>query len=140
SLVSLAGGILNTWSRFAIPALTPSLLNLSFIFCALFLAPYFDPPVMVLAWAVFAGGVIQLAFQLPALARMRMTPMATLKFFDPGVKRILVVMGPAVIGVSVAQISLLINTIIASFLGDGPVSWLTYADRLMEFPNGLLGV
>src|SRR5262249_24428783 len=94
SLVSLAGGILNTWSRFAIPALTPSLLNLSFIFCALFLAPYFDPPVMVLAWAVFAGGVLQLAFQLPALARIRMTPRPTLKFFDPGVKRILVLMGP----------------------------------------------
>ena len=140
SLVSLAGGILNTWSRFAIPALTPSLLNLSFIFGALFFAPYFEPSVMVLAWAVFAGGVLQLALQVPALARIGMLPLPKVKLSDPGVKRILALMAPAVVGVSVAQISLLINTIIASFLGNGPVSWLVYADRLMEFPNGLLGV
>ncbi len=140
SLVSFAGGILNTWSRFAIPALTPTLLNLSFIFGALFFAPYFNPPVMVLAWAVFVGGVLQLALQVPALVRIGMLPRPRLGFSDPGVRRILVLMGPAVIGVSVAQISLLINTIIASYLGDGRVSWLYYADRLMEFPTGLLGV
>lgn len=140
SLVSFAGAVLNTWSRFAIPAFTPSLLNLSFIACALFLAPYFRPSVMVLAWAVFAGGVLQLALQVPALARIGMLPRPQFKPSDPGVRRILVLMAPALVGVSVAQISLLINTIIASFLGDGPVSWLTYADRLMEFPNGLLGV
>ena len=140
SLVSLAGGVLNTWSRFVIPALTPTLLNLSFIFGALFAAPYFDPPAMVLAWAVFAGGALQLAFQIPALARIGMLPRPRLGFSDPGVRRILVLMGPAVLGVSVAQVSLLINTIIASFLGDGRVSWLYYADRLMEFPTGLLGV
>jgi putative peptidoglycan lipid II flippase len=140
SLVSLAGGILNTWSRFAIPALTPTLLNLSFIFGALFGAPYFDPPAMVLAWAVLAGGVLQLAFQVPALARIGMLPRPRLDFWEPGVRRILVLMGPAVLGVSVAQISLLINTIIASYLGDARVSWLYYADRLMEFPTGLLGV
>src|SRR6266851_4424754 len=140
SLVSLAGGILNTWSRFVIPALTPSLLNLACIFGALFLAPYFDPPVMVLAWAVFAGGVLQLALQVPALARIGMLPRPRLSFTDPGVRRILLLMGPAVLGVSVAQVSLLINTIIASFLGDGRISWLYYADRLMEFPTALLGV
>jgi len=140
SLVSLAGGILNTWSRFAIPALTPALLNLAFIVGALFFAPYFEPPVMVLAWAVFAGGILQLGFQVPALARIGMLPRPRLDLWEPGVKRILTLMGPAVIGVSVAQISLLINTIIASFLGDGPVSWLYYADRLMEFPTALLGV
>jgi putative peptidoglycan lipid II flippase len=140
SLVSLAAGVLNTWSRFAIPALTPTLLNLSFIFGALFATPYFEPPAMVLAWAVFAGGVLQLALQLSALARIGMLPRPRLGFSDPGVRRILVLMGPAVIGVSVAQVSLLINTIIASFLGDGRVSWLYYADRLMEFPTGLLGV
>jgi putative peptidoglycan lipid II flippase len=140
SLVSFAGGVLNTWSRFAIPALTPTLLNLSFIFAALFGAPYFDPPAMVLAWAVLAGGVLQLAFQIPALARIGMLPRPRLDFWEPGVKRILVLMGPAVLGVSVAQISLLINTIIASYLGDGRISWLVYADRLMEFPTGLLGV
>src|SRR5436190_21103557 len=116
SLVSLAGGVLNTWSRFAVPALTPTLLNLSFIFGALFLAPYFDPPVMVLAWSVFAGGVAQLAFQVPALARIGMLPRLRIPVLDPGVKRILILMGPAVLGVSVAQISLLINTIFASFL------------------------
>ena len=140
SLVSLAGGVLNTWSRFAVPALTPTLLNLSFIFGAVFLAPYFDPPVMVLAWSVFAGGVLQLAFQVPALAKIGMLPRPRPAFSDPGVRRILGLMGPAAIGVSVAQISLLINTIIASWLGDGPISWLSYADRLMEFPNGLFGV
>jgi putative peptidoglycan lipid II flippase len=140
SFVSLAGGILNTWSRFAIPALTPTLLNLSFIVGALFFAPYFDPPAMVLAWSVFAGGILQLAFQIPALTRVGMLPRPRLEFWEPGVKRILVLMGPAVLGVSVAQISLLINTIIASYLGDGRVSWLYYADRLMEFPTGLLGV
>jgi putative peptidoglycan lipid II flippase len=140
SLVSLAGGVLNTWSRFAIPALTPTLLNLSFIFGALFGAPYFDPPAMVLALSVFAGGILQLVLQIPALARIGMLPRPRLALSDPGVRRILVLMGPAVIGVSVAQVSLLINTIIASFLGDGRVSWLYYADRLMEFPTGLLGV
>ena len=140
SLVSLAGGILNTWSRFAIPALTPTLLNVSFIFCALLLAPYFHPPVMVLAWAVLGGGVLQLALQLPYLAKIGMLPRLRPDFSDPGLRRILRLMGPAVFGVSIAQVSLLINTIFASFLANGSVSWLYYADRLMEFPTGLLGV
>ena len=143
SLVSLAGGILNTWSRFAVPALTPTLLNISFIFAALVAAPYFDPPVMVLAWAVFAGGVLQLALQVPFLARLGMLPrprQALAALRDPGVRRILILMGPAAIGVSVAQLSLLANTIFASFLRTGSVSWLYYADRLMEFPTALLGV
>ncbi len=140
SLVSLAGGVLNTWSRFAIPAFTPTLLNVAFIVGALFFAPYFHPPVMVLAWAVFAGGILQLALQLPALARIGMLPRPSLALRDPGVRRILTLMGPAVIGVSVSQVSLLLNTIFASFLETGSVSWLYYADRLMEFPTGLLGV
>jgi putative peptidoglycan lipid II flippase len=140
SLVSLAGGILNTWSRFAVPAFTPTLLNLSFIFCALVFAPYFRPPVLVLAWAVLVGGVLQLALQLPALARIGVLPRLRPDFLDPGVKRILRQMGPAVFGVSIAQLSLLINTIFASFLANGSVSWLYYADRLMEFPTGMLGV
>ena len=143
SLVALAGGILNTWSRFAVPAFTPTLLNLSFIGAALLAAPHFDPPAMVLAWAVFAGGALQLALQVPFLARLGMLPrpravLAALR--DPSVRRILVLMGPAAIGVSVAQLSLLANTIFASFLQTGSVSWLYYADRLMEFPTGLLGV
>jgi len=140
SLTSLAGGILNTWSRFSVPAFTPSLLNLSFIVCALFLAPYFQPPVKVLAWAVLGGGVLQLALQLPYLAQIGMLPRPRAEFFDPGVRRIFRQMGPAVFGVSIAQLSLLINTIIASFFINGSVSWLYYADRLMEFPTGMLGV
>jgi putative peptidoglycan lipid II flippase len=140
SLVSLAAGVLNTWRRFAVPAFTPTLLNVAFIVGALFLAPYFDPPVMVLAWAVFAGGLLQLALQLPFLARIGMLPRPRLALADPGVRRILILMGPALLGVSVAQISLLLNTIFASFLQTGSVSWLYYADRLMEFPTGLLGV
>lgn len=140
SLVSLAGGVLNTWSRFTVPALTPTLLNVAFILGAVFCAPFFDPPVKVLAWAVFAGGVLQLALQVPALARIGMLPRLDLVFSDPGVHRVLLLMGPAVIGVSVSQVSLLINTIFASFLENGSVTWLYYADRLMEFPTALLGV
>ena len=139
SLVSLAAGILNTWSRFAVPAITPTALNVAFIIGALGLAPYFDPPVLVLAWAVLAGGVLQLALQVPFLARIGMLPRPSFALGDPGVRRVLVLMGPAVVGVSVAQISLLLNTIFASFLQTGSVSWLYYADRLMEFPTGLLG-
>jgi len=139
SLVALAAGILTTWSRFALPAFTPVLLNLSFIGMALFAAPYFDPPILALAWAVFIGGALQLAIQLPALRKIGMLPRFDFAPGDPGVRRVLLLMGPAVLGVSVSQISLLINTIFASFLASGSVSWLYYADRLMEFPAGLLG-
>ncbi len=140
SLVSLAGGILNTYSRFSVPALTPALLNISFIVFALWLAPYFEPPVKALAWAVFCGGVLQLAFQVPHLWRLGLLPRFKLDFRDEGVWRVIKQMGPAVFGVSISQISLLINIIFASFLVSGSVSWLYYADRLMEFPTGLLGV
>jgi putative peptidoglycan lipid II flippase len=140
SLVSFAGGVLNTWSRFSIPALTPTLLNVSFIAGGLLFSPYFDPPVMVLAWSVFVGGVLQLALQIPALAKIGMLPRPEIAFSDPGVRRILVLMAPAVFGVSISQLSLLINTIFASYLENGSVTWLYDADRLMEFPTGLLGV
>ena len=140
SLVSLAGGVLNTYSKFSVPAFTPTLLNISFIVASLFFAPYFNPPIKVLAWAVFVGGILQLAFQVPFLIKIGMLPRYRLNIKDPGVWRILKLMGPAVFGVSIAQISLLINTIFASFLVSGSVSWLYYADRLMEFPTGLLGV
>lgn len=139
SLSSLAGAVLNTWSRFSVPAFTPTLLNVSFIVFSLLLAPYFDPPVMALAWAVFAGGVLQLAFQLPFLARIGMLPRWRPTWRDEGVRRILRLMGPAIFGVSISQISLLINGVFASFLRTGSVSWLYYADRLMEFPAGVLG-
>jgi putative peptidoglycan lipid II flippase len=140
ALTALAGGILNTWSRFAVPAFTPVLLNLSFIGFALLAAPWFDPPVMALAWAVFVGGVLQIAFQLPFLARIGMLPRPRLSLRDEGVRRVLRQMGPALFGVSVGQISLLINNVFASFLISGSVTWLYFADRLMEFPAGLLGV
>src|SRR5574340_1393310 len=140
SLVSLAGGVLNTYSRFSVPAFTPVLLNLSFIGCALWLAPLMQPPVLALAVAVVIGGAAQLAFQWPFLARLGFAPRFRLRLKDEGVWRILKLMGPAVFGVSISQISLLINTIFASFLFTGSVSWLYYADRLMEFPTALLGV
>lgn len=143
SLVAMAAGILNTWSRFALPAFTPVLLNLSFIGMALFAAPWFDPPILALGWAVFIGGALQLALQLPALARIGMLPRISLNlrraWQDEGVRRILKLMAPATLGVSVSQVSLLINTVFASFLVSGSVSWLYYADRLMEFPAGMLG-
>jgi putative peptidoglycan lipid II flippase len=139
SLTSLAGGILNTYSRFSVPAFTPVLLNLSFIAFALWAVPYFKPPVMALAWAVFFGGVLQLLFQVPFLWRLKFLPRFKLDFRDEGVWRVVRQMGPAVFGVSVGQVSLLINTIFASFLVTGSVSWLYYADRLMEFPAGMLG-
>lgn len=140
SLTSFAAGILNTWGHFKVPAFTPVLLNLSFIGFALFAAPHFDRPILALAWAVFAGGALQLAFQVPFLLRIGMLPRPRWDPKDEGVVRVLRLMAPAALGVSVAQVSLVINTHIASWLGDGPVSWLYYADRLMEFPSALLGV
>ncbi|MBI1282888.1 MAG: murein biosynthesis integral membrane protein MurJ [Thiobacillus sp.] len=140
SLVALAAGILNTFSKFSVPAFAPVLLNVAMIVATLWLAPYFDPPVLALGWGVALGGVLQLAWMLPHLLKIRMLPRPTLRFDDPGLKRVLKLMAPATLGVSVAQISLLINTIFASFLATGSVSWLYYADRLMEFPTGMLGV
>ena len=140
SLASLAGAILNTWNRFSVPAFAPTLLNVSMILFALFAAPHFHPPVLALAWAVVVGGVLQLGYQLPHLKKIGMLVMPRLQFKDAGVWRVLRQMGPAILGVSVSQISLIINTIFASFLVSGSVSWMYYADRLMEFPSGVLGV
>ena len=140
SLVSLAGGVLNVYRKFAIPAFTPVLLNLSIIGAAIFLAPYCDPPIIALAWGVTIGGVLQLALQVRPLAKVAMLSAPRFDWRDEGVRRVLAAMGPAVLGVSAAQISALINTQLASALGDGRISWITYADRLMEFPSALLGV
>lgn len=139
SLVALSAGILNTWSRFALPAFTPVLLNLSFIGMALFAAPYFPQPILALGWAVVLGGILQVALQFPALRRLGLIPRWDWAPHDAGVRRILTLMAPAVLGVSISQVSLVINTIFASFLVTGSVSWLYYADRMMEFPSGLLG-
>ena len=151
SLVALSAGILNTWKRFALPAATPVLLNLAWIASAIWLAPWFSrqgiEPIYALAFGVMAGGMLQLAVQVPALRRIGAMPRIGLgwsalraAWIHPGVKRVLRNMAPALLGVSVAQISLLINTQIASHVAVGAVSWLTYADRLMEFPTALLGV
>ncbi len=140
SLVSVAAGILNTYNKFWVPAFAPILLNLCFIGGALWAAPYFDPPILALAWAVFVAGIVQLVFQVPFLKKIGMLPSIRFSLKDEGMWRVIKQMGPAVLGVSIAQISLIINTIFASFLVAGSVSWLYYADRLMEFPTGILGV
>jgi putative peptidoglycan lipid II flippase len=123
-----------------VPAITPALLNVAFIVGAAFFAEHFDPPVLVLAWAVFAGGVLQLAFQVPFLVKLGLLPRWRIDFSHPGLRRVLLLMAPAAFGVSVSQVSLLLNQIFASFLPSGSVSWLYYADRLMELPAGVLGV
>jgi putative peptidoglycan lipid II flippase len=143
SLVALAAGVLNTYKRFAVPAITPVLLNLSFIGCALWLAPHLERPIMALAFAVVIGGALQLALQWSALARTGIAlrfagPRAA--FRDPLVGQVARLMLPAIFAVSVAQISIIINTNIASHLVAGSVTWLAFADRLMEFPTALLGV
>ena len=151
SLVSLSSGVLNTWKRFAVPAATPVLLNLASIASAWLLAPQIGrwgfPPIYALAVGVMLGGVLQLAVQVPALMRIGALPHIGLRWSSiraarahPGVGRVLKQMAPALLGVSVAQISVMINTQIASHQGVGAVSWLGYADRLMEFPTALLGV
>ena len=144
SFVALSGGVLNTWSQFKIPAFTPVLLNLSSIFGALVLVHYLATPIYAMAIAVCVGGVLQVAIQIPALMKIGMLPRIGFNPFaalsDPGVRRILKKMGPAVFAVSAAQISLLINTSIATRLATGSVSALQYADRLMEFPTAMLGV
>jgi len=140
SLVSMAGGVLNTYNKFGIPAFTPVWLNVAMISAILFFADSFAEPIKVLAWAVFIGGFLQLIFQIPFLKQIGLLPKFDFRRDDEGVWRILKLMGPAILGVSVAQISLILNTIFASFLITGSVSWLYYADRLMEFPTGVLGV
>lgn len=140
SLVAVAAGILNTYNKYWVPAFAPVLLNLCFIAAMLWAVPYFERPIFAIAWAVFAAGVIQLGFQLPFLKRIGMLPRWRFSLKDEGVWRVLKQMGPAIFGVSISQISLIINTIFASFMVTGSVSWLFYADRLMEVPAGLLGV
>lgn len=144
SLIAFASGILNTWSRFAIPAFTPVLLNVSMIGASLFMTSWFSEPIYALAAGVMIGGVAQLTVQWLALARLGLLPRYSLRvrqaWQDSTVQYILRQMLPATLGVSVAQISLLINTNIATWLQPGSVTWLSFADRLMEFPTALLGV
>jgi putative peptidoglycan lipid II flippase len=151
SLVALSAGILNTWKRFAVPAATPVLLNVAMIAAAWWLAPWLKSqgiqPVYALPAGVMLGGLLQLLLQIPALSGLGLLPRIGLQWqsvkaswHDPASRQIASLMLPALLGVGVAQISLLINTQIASHLAPGSVSWLTYADRLMEFPTAILGV
>lgn len=140
SLTAFAGGILNSYDRFAIPAFTPVLLNLSMICAAVFLTPLMETPVMALAWGVFIAGALQLFFQLPFLMRLGLLPRPRVDYRHEGVRRILRLMAPALFGVSVSQINLLLDTVLASFLQTGSISWLYYSDRLSELPLGVFGI
>ena len=139
SLVAFSSAIMNTYNQFAVPAFTPVFLNLVLITFAIWVSPLLDIPIMALAWGVLVAGVVQLLFHLPFLYRLGLLPRPTRKS-DPGVGEVKRMMIPALFGVSVAQINLLLDTVLASFLVTGSVSWLYYSDRLMEFPLGVFGV
>ncbi|MCX4189744.1 murein biosynthesis integral membrane protein MurJ [Methylophaga sp. OBS3] len=140
SLTAFSGAILNSFGKFAVPAFTPVFLNLSLIGSAIWLAPNLDEPVKALAWGVFIGGLVQLMFQLPFLQQIGSLPKPRWGWRDSGVQKILKLMLPAMFGVSVAQINLLLDTLLASFLITGSISWLYYSDRLVEFPLGVFGI
>jgi putative peptidoglycan lipid II flippase len=140
SLTAFAGGVLNAHQRFAVPAFTPVLLNLILIASALWLAPKMTIPIVALAWGVLIAGITQFVFQLPFLGQLRMLPRFRPQLKDPGVRRVMVLMIPALFAVSVTQINLFVDTVLASTLVTGSISWLYYSDRLVEFPLGLLGV
>jgi putative peptidoglycan lipid II flippase len=140
SLTAFAGGILNSYGRFAVPAFTPVFLNILMIITSVWLASYLAEPVTALAWGVLLGGIVQILFQIPFLKQLGLLPRFDFYWNDPGVKRILKLMTPALLGVSVNQLNLLLSSVFASFLPVGSVSWLYYAERLMEFPSGGLGV
>jgi putative peptidoglycan lipid II flippase len=140
SMTGFCGAILNSYGRFAVPAFTPVFLNLSLIFAATVAAPWFEEPVFALAWGVFFAGLIQLLFQLPSLYRLDLVPRPLWDSRHEGVRRILKLMVPALFGVSVSQINLLLDTVLASFLPTGSISWLYYSDRLAELPLGVFGI
>lgn len=139
SLVAFSSAIMNTYNQFAVPAFTPVFLNLVLITFAIWVSPLLEIPIMALAWGVLVAGVVQLLFHLPFLYRLGLLPSPT-RQSDPGVGEVKRMMIPALFGVSVAQINLLLDTVLASFLVTGSVSWLYYSDRLMEFPLGVFGV
>lgn len=139
SLTALASGVLNTHNHFAGPAFTPVLLNIAMILAAVYLAPHMKDPIVALAWGVFIAGILQLIFQYPFLRRLKLIPRFIPSFKHPGVRRVLRLMLPALFGVSVYQIGLVVDTIFASFLHEGSISWLYNSERVMEFPLGMLG-
>ena len=140
SLTGMAGAILNTYGYFGVPAITPIFLNISLILAAIVFSPHFAQPIMALAWGVLIAGIVQLLFQIPFLYHRKLLVKPSLMMSDPGVRRVLRLMVPALFGVSIAQINLLIDTVFASFLHVGSVTWLFYTDRLTDFPLGVFGV
>ena len=140
TLTAFAGGVLNAEGKFAVPAITPVFLNLCMIIAAVWISPLMDKPIVALAWGVFAAGIVQLVFQIPALIQLGLLPKMRWGWHDAGVRRVIRLMTPAIFGVSAVQINLLIDTLFASFLPSGSVSWLYYSDRLVEFPLGIFGV
>lgn len=140
SFTALSGAILNTLGRFAVAAFTPVLLNVCIILLAIFLTPHMDNPAYALAWGVFLGGLVQFVFQIPFLIQAGVLVKPQWSWRAPGVVKIRKLIVPALFGVSVTQINLLLDTLIASFLVTGSISWLYYADRLLEFPLGLFGI
>lgn len=140
SMTGFCGAVLNSYGRFAVPAFTPVWLNVSLIAAATVAAPLFDEPVFALAWGVFLAGLVQLLFQLPFLYRIKMVPKPVWDTQDQGVRQIMTLMIPALFGVSVSQINLLLDTVLASFLPTGSISWLYYSDRLTELPLGVFGI
>lgn len=140
SMAGLAGAVLNTLNKFAVAAFTPVLLNVAIISCAIYMSPMFVEPGFALAWGVFLGGMLQLLFLIPFLIRAGVLSWPKWGWSDPDVVKVRTLMIPALFGVSVSQLNLLFDTMIASFLGTGPISWLYYSDRLLEFPLGLFGI
>ena len=140
SLTAFYGSVLNTYGQFAIPAITPVLLNISLIVATLYFTPWFDEPLMALAWGVLLAGVTQLAFQLPFVMKLGLLALPKPAFADVGVRRILKLMVPALFGVSVSQINMLLDILLASFLESGSVSWLYYSDRLTQLPLGIFAI
>jgi len=140
SLTALSGAILNTFGRFAVSSFTPVLLNICIITCAIYLSPLFDNPAYALAWGVFIGGFAQFAFQIPFIIKAGVFVKPQWAWHTKGVAKIRRLIVPALFGVSVTQINLLLDTLIASILVTGSISWLYYADRLLEFPLGLFGI
>jgi putative peptidoglycan lipid II flippase len=140
SLAGFLGAILNSFDRFAVPAVTPVILNVVLITTAALIAPRANEPAMALAYGVLIAGILQFGFQLPFVIRLGLLPIPKPVWTDPHVKKVLILMAPAIFGVSVSQINLLLDTVLASFLPTGSVSWLYYSDRLTELPLGIFGV
>ncbi len=140
SLTALAGGLLNTHGKFAVPAFTPVFLNICLIIASCILAPYMNNPEMALAWGVLLAGIVQLLFQVPFLLKLGILPNPQINWSDPAVRKVLLLMAPAIFGAAISQITILVGSLFASFLVAGSISWLYYADRLMEFPLGIVGV